>query len=130
MERVILFDGVCNLCNASVQFIIKRDDAGLFSFASLQSDVGQEVAAKYGIDTADLDSVVLIDGGNAYQRSTAALHITRRLAGAWKLLYAGIIIPPFIRDHVYNWIASNRYKWFGKQTECWIPTPELHGRFL
>lgn len=130
MERIILFDGVCNLCSASVQFIIERDEVGRFSFASLQSDVGQELAAKHGIDATDLDSIVMIEGEKAYQRSTAALHIARRLDGAWKLLYTGIIVPPFIRDHVYNWIAANRYKWFGQQMECWIPTPELRGRFL
>ena len=130
MEHIILFDGVCNLCSASVQFIIKRDRAGRFSFASLQSGIGQQLSAQHGIDAADLDSIVLVEGGKAYQRSTAALRIGRHLDGAWKLLYAGMIVPPFIRDRVYDYVATNRYNWFGEQTECWIPTAALRGRFL
>lgn len=130
MERIILFDGVCNLCSTAVQFIIERDGEGRFAFASLQSNVGQKLSAEHEIDGTSLDSIVLIDRGKAYQRSTAALHIARQLDGAWKLLYAGMVFPPFIRDRVYDWIAANRYKWFGEKTECWIPTPELRSRFL
>lgn len=130
MEHVALFDGVCNLCSFSVQFIIKRDRAGRFRFASLQSEVGKELAAQHGIDAEALKSIVLIEGETAYQCSTAALRIIRHLDGAWKGLYAFIVIPKFIRNPVYNWISRNRYRWFGRHAECWIPTPELRDRFL
>lgn len=130
MERIILFDGVCNLCNGSVQFVIKRDPNGKFRFASLQSDFGQQVLAREGLPAGKLTSFILLEDGKMYQRSTAALRVARQLPGAWALLYAFIVVPPFIRNAVYDFIAANRYRWFGKQESCMIPTPELRARFI
>lgn len=127
---VILFDGVCNLCNGSVQYVIKHDKQGLFRFASLQSDSGQELLQQYQLPQSDFTSFVLMEEGEIYTRSTAALKVARKLSGIVKLLYGFIIVPAFIRDGVYNFIAKNRYKWFGKQESCMIPTPELKERFL
>ena len=127
---IVLFDGVCNLCNRSVQFIIKRDKEGLFRFASLQGKTGQSLLKQFNLPTDDLNSFVLIENEKAYTRSTGALRMMRRLKGGWKLLYAFIIVPPFIRNAIYSWIAKNRYKWYGKREECMIPTPELKSRFL
>lgn len=127
---VILFDGVCNLCNRSVQFVIKRDKKKLFQFAALQGELGQQLLRKFHLDPNDLNSFVLVEGDKAYRRSSAALRVARRLSGGWKLLYGFMIIPPFIRNAVYNVVARNRYKWFGKRNECMIPTPELRSRFL
>jgi predicted DCC family thiol-disulfide oxidoreductase YuxK len=127
---IILFDGVCNLCNGSVQFVIKRDPEGLFRFAALQSSQGQELMRQHNLDTSGLYSIIVVSGDKVWQRSRAALEIVRHLSGLWPLLYAFIIVPPFIRDWVYDRIAANRYKWFGKKEECMIPTPELRARFL
>jgi predicted DCC family thiol-disulfide oxidoreductase YuxK len=129
-NQTILFDGVCNLCNGSIQFVIQRDRSGIFNFAALQSTVGRELLQEYGLPVNDLYSVILIKNGKAYQRSRAALEIARHLSGLWPLLYIFIIIPPFIRDSIYNWISRNRYRWFGKKDDCMIPTPELKSRFL
>lgn len=127
---VILFDGVCNLCNSSVQFVIERDKKKQFRFASLQSDYGQEQQKKYGLLDKNVDSIVLIENGKAYIKSTAALRIAKRLGGLYPLAYGFIIIPAFLRNIVYDFIARNRYKWFGKQESCWLPTPDLKSRFL
>lgn len=127
---VLLFDGVCNLCNSSVQFIIERDPQSKFQFASLQSDIGQELLDHFQANSGSLDSVVLIKHGKLYSRSSAALQVLKTLGGGWSLLYAFIIIPKPIRDFVYDWIARNRYKWFGKKDACWLPTPDLKARFL
>lgn len=129
-SAIILFDGVCNLCNGAVQFIIKRDKKGNFSFASLQSAEGQKLSKEYNLPVTDFNSFILIENNKVYTRSTGALRVTRKLRGLWPLIYGFIIIPKFIRDGVYNWIARNRYKWFGKKDECMIPTPELKARFL
>ncbi len=129
-KKIVLFDGVCNLCNRSVQFIIKRDKKQQFLFASLQGKTGQQLLRQFDLPANDLNSFILIDGNNLYKRSTGALRMLKSLGGGWQLLYAFIIIPPFIRDAVYNWIARNRYKWYGKREECMIPTPELRKRFL
>ncbi len=126
----ILFDGVCNLCNGSVQFVIRHDPGGKFRFAALQSEFGQEQLTKHGIDPSQLLSIVFLINGRMFDRSRAALEIARRLNGLWPLLYIFVIVPPFIRNAVYNWIARNRYRWFGKQDACMIPTPELKSRFL
>lgn len=128
-ESVILFDGVCNLCSGAVQFVIKRDPAATFSFASLQSDYGQQHLQRFGLNTSLFHSIILIQGDKFYERSDAALEITRHLKGAWPLLYGFKIIPRFIRDGIYNLIGRNRYKLFGKKDACWIPTPELKSRF-
>jgi predicted DCC family thiol-disulfide oxidoreductase YuxK len=127
---IVLFDGVCNLCNRSVQFLLKRDRRKQFLFASLQGKTGQEILKKFSLPANDFNSFILIEGDELYTRSTAVLRILRKLGGAWALLYVFIIIPPFIRNPVYNFIARNRYKWFGKKEECWVPTPELKQRFL
>jgi predicted DCC family thiol-disulfide oxidoreductase YuxK len=127
---VILFDGVCNLCNGSVQFIIKRDRKNRFHFAALQSAFGQQKLNQLNIPTESLQSIVLIDGDKYYQRSNAVLEVSKHLGGAWPLLYVFKIIPRFLRDAVYNFIANNRYRWFGKQDQCMIPTPALKARFL
>lgn len=126
----LLFDGVCNLCSGSVQFILKRDTRGRFRFASLQSDAGRRLMTGHGLDPEALSSVVLIEDGRAYQESTAALRIARHLPGAWKLLRVFTVIPRPLRDAVYRLIARNRYRWFGKTETCWLPTPELRARFL
>lgn len=127
---IILFDGVCNLCNGSVLFIIRRDPKARFRFASLQSTYGENFLKHNSLSTEEYDSIVLIEGGRFYTQSTAALRIAKRLNGAWPLLYAGIIIPKFIRDAMYNVIAKNRYRWFGKKDACMIPTPALRSRFM
>ncbi|HTD92346.1 MAG TPA: thiol-disulfide oxidoreductase DCC family protein [Chitinophagaceae bacterium] len=129
-KPIVLFDGVCNLCNRSVQFILKRDKRKLFQFASLQGKRGQELLRKFDLPTNDFNSFILLEGNKIYTRSGGVLRILRRLGGGWSLFYAFIIIPPFIRNGVYNWIARNRYKWYGKREECWIPTPDLKSRFL
>lgn len=129
-SNIILFDGVCNLCSSSVQFIIKRDPNSMYRFASLQSDFGQQVLSRFGLSTSDFHSIVLLSGNKIFQRSNAALEIAKNLSGGWPLFYAFKIIPRFIRDPVYNWISRNRYSWFGKKDACWLPSPELKSRFL
>lgn len=127
---VILFDGICNFCNSSVQFVLKRDKKKVFLFTPLQSEPGKKHMEQYGMPENELSSFVLIEKGKLFTRSTAALRVCRYLAGGWPLCYGFIIIPPFIRDGVYNWIARNRYKWFGVRQECMIPSPETRARFL
>ena len=129
-HAVILFDGVCNLCNGFVQFVIARDRNAYFKFASLQSEEAKEYLKNSSYNLNELNSVILWENGNIYSRSTAALKILKRLTGGWPLIYSTIIIPPFIRNGVYDFIAGNRYKWFGKQDSCMLPTPELKSRFL
>lgn len=127
---IILFDGVCNLCNHSVQFVINHDPRSQFRFAALQSPTGQALLEKHHFNKEKLLSVVLVIEGKAYDRSRAALEIARRLSGLWPLMYAFVIVPPFIRNFVYDWISKNRYRWFGRTEECMIPTPELKARFI
>lgn len=129
-QAIILFDGVCNLCNRSVQTVIRFDKKNSFQFASLQSNQGQALLKQYGLSEKELSSFVLIQHNKAITRSSAALTVARQLSGPIKILYAFMIVPAFIRDGVYNMIARNRYKWFGKQDTCMIPTPELKARFL
>jgi predicted DCC family thiol-disulfide oxidoreductase YuxK len=128
-KPVILFDGVCNLCNSSVNFVIDRDPQGTIYFAPLQSEYARKILEKHQIGM-ELNTIVLLEGGKVYDRSTAALRVARLLNGPWPLLYGSILIPRFIRDGVYRWIARNRYKWFGKTQACRVPTPELQARFL
>ena len=130
MSAIILFDGVCNFCNGSVNFIIERDARGDFKFAPLQSEIGEQLLKENGIDKAETDSVVLIEDGKAYTHSTAALRIARKLDGAWKWFYYLIFVPRFIRDAFYKLFARFRYTLFGKKDECMIPTPEIRARFL
>ena len=129
MRRIILFDGECNFCDASVQFILKRDRNAVFQFTSLQGDVGQGLLAQFGVP-ADLTTLVLIEGEHAYTKSTAALKIAKQLDGLWKLGYIAIVIPKPLSDSVYSYIAKNRYKWFGKKEACMLPTAEQRNRFL
>lgn len=129
MERIILFDGVCNLCDSSVQFIIKRDPEGKFKFASLQSGIGQELLKKHGLKST-INSFVLIENGKVYVKSGAAIRICKQLYGLWKMSTVFLVIPPFIRDSLYGVIAKNRYKWFGKKESCLLPSPEWKNRFL
>lgn len=127
---IILFDGVCNLCTGTVQFVIKHDPKHQFRFSSLQSEFGQQVMKEFNLPTAELGSFILLEEGKIYTKSSGALRVTKKLNGAWPFLYVFNIVPPFIRNSVYNWIAKNRYKWFGKKEECWIPTPELNILFI
>lgn len=128
-QPIVLFDGVCNFCDASVNFIISRDRAGVFRFAPLQSDAGRELIEKYSIP-ADVDSVILIDNDRAFIHSDAALRIAQRLGGVWKLLSLFRIVPRSIRDWGYKLFAKNRYRLFGKKDSCMMPTPEIRERFL
>jgi predicted DCC family thiol-disulfide oxidoreductase YuxK len=125
-----LFDGVCNLCNRSVQFILKRDRRGIFRFASLQSPLGQSLLKRSGLPADQLDSFVLVENNKVYTRSTGALRVLRQLGGAWSLLSIFRIVPRQWRDAVYNWIARRRYRWFGKTDSCWLPSPKWADRFL
>jgi predicted DCC family thiol-disulfide oxidoreductase YuxK len=129
LERIILFDGVCNFCNSSVQFIIKRDPKGLYKFASLQSTTGERLKKENEIPE-DLDSFIYLEGNKVFDKSTAVLKVCKGLKGLWKLCYIFIVIPKPLRDVIYKWIARNRYKWFGKRDSCMIPTPEQRNRFL
>lgn len=129
-QTVIFFDGFCNLCHRAVQFTLKRDPKGFFYFASLQSEYAQVQLGSFAFEKPIGDSFILLEDGKLYQRSTAALKVARRLNSLWPLLYAFIIVPPFIRDAVYNYIAKHRYKWFGQRETCWLPTPALQQRFL
>jgi len=128
-KPVILFDGVCNLCTGSVQFILKRDKEKRFLFTSLQSNYGQELLKRYDLPADTFNSFILYQDGKVLTRSTAALEMFQQLKG-WKWVKIFRIVPKFIRDAVYNLIAKNRYKWFGQKNECWLPTPDLKGRFL
>src|SRR5690606_27088641 len=127
---IVMFDGICNFCNDSVNFIIKRNADAVFKFTPLQSDIAKELLSSFRMNTVDCDLIVLYEEGNIYVRSTAALRIIKRMNGFWKLLYVFIIVPPFIRDIVYNLVAKNRYRWFGKKDQCMIPTAKIKNRFL
>lgn len=127
---MLLFDGVCNLCNAAVQWVLKRDRKGVFKFAALQSDTGQTLLRQHGFSDKDFDTVVLVDGERIYHRSGAALEIARRLGGLWPLLSVFKIVPRSVRDAIYNWVARHRYRWFGKKEECMLPRPEWKERFI
>ena len=129
-KQIILFDGVCNLCNGSVQFIMKRDKDRNFLYAPLQGETAKIRLENSRFSSSILESILLVDGEKIYDRSTAALKIAKQLNGAWPMLYVYIIIPKFIRDGVYNFIGKNRYKWFGKQESCMMPTPEIKALFL
>ncbi|MFD2443612.1 thiol-disulfide oxidoreductase DCC family protein [Bacillus sp. CGMCC 1.16607] len=129
MAKIILFDGVCNFCDSSVQFIIKRDPRGNFKFASLQSETGQKLLKQVGLKD-EIDSFVLIDDDQYYLKSSAALKVSRNLNGAWSLFSLLTVIPVPIRDYLYDILAKNRYKWFGKKDSCMLPSPEVRSRFL
>ena len=127
---IILFDGVCNFCSAFVNWIIRRDKRARFRFAPLQSATGERLQREHGLDPAALDTMLLVEDGRAYLRSTAALRIVRNLSFPWPLLYALIIVPPAIREFVYTAFANRRYRWFGKKDECMVPSQRVRDRFL
>lgn len=127
---LLLFDGVCNLCNHTVQFVIKNDATKSIHFAPLQSEIGQFYLEKAKLPTKELKSLIFIDEGVIYTRSSGALQMSKYLKNPWKMAYAFIIVPKFIRDFVYNIIAKNRYRWFGEKEECMIPTPDIKARFV
>lgn len=127
---VILFDGVCNFCNGTVNFLIKQDKQKVFRFAALQSAAGQQVLKKHQLPTKDFDSFILIDNGKPYKSSTAALRLYNKLPWYWKWTQIFWLVPKGVRDGIYRTIAKNRYKWFGKKEQCMIPTPEVKSRFL
>lgn len=130
-ERPILFfDGVCNFCNSTVNFIIRHDKKELFLFAALQSDKGREVLRHIKHNEALPQSVILSYKGNIYEKNDAVLQIARLLGGPWTLILAGYILPRFIRDGIYDFIAKHRYKWFGKRETCMVPSPSVRARFL
>lgn len=129
-SNLVLFDGVCNLCNGAVRFIIKRDSKKIFRFASLQSNVARSHLSNYRLSTSQLYSIVLIKNNRIYDKSAAVLEIIKDLSGIWPAFYFFIIIPPFIRDAAYRFISKNRYRFFGKKAECMLPTSEIKERFI
>ena len=129
-KPIILFDGVCNFCNGSVNFLIRRDKKNVFRFAALQSQTAQKLLAQYKKQKKGFESFVLMQDGKAYEKSSAALKVLKKLPWYWKWAQVFWIVPKFIRDGVYDVIARNRYKWFGKKEECMIPTSEVRNRFL
>lgn len=130
-KKIILFDGVCNLCDSSVQFIIKNDKNDVFRFVAIQSELGQKIINYLGIDTSKTDSIILYEPGVAYYfKAEAALRIAKELKSWHSILYTFIHVPNFIKNGVYDFIAKNRYKWYGKKEACMIPTPELKAKFL
>ena len=129
-QPIILFDGVCHLCDRSVQFVLARDPQEQFCFAALQSDIGRQLLEKAAPEAMGLNSVVLIVDGVAYLKSDAALRIAARLSGAWPLLRVFLLVPRPVRDWAYDWVARNRYRWFGRSAACWVPAPKWRRRFL
>ena len=129
MERLVLFDGVCNFCNGAVNFIIRHDGEKRFKFTPLQSEIGREISSKYGVGE-DVDSIILVDNGKAYTHSTAGLRVAKGLGGIWSLGFVLIIVPAFIRDYCYKLFAKNRYRLFGRTEACMLPTWDVRERFL
>ena len=127
---IILFDGICNFCNSSVNFVIRHDKKNHFKFAALQSEAGKNLLEKYTIDVSKTDSIILIENNTVYIKSTAALRISKHLNKLYPLMYILIIIPAFIRNNVYDYVARNRYKWFGKKDSCMIPGKEIKEKFI
>ena len=129
-QSIILFDGVCNLCNQSVQFVLKHDSHSRFLFAPLQSPFGQSVLVAFGKPEGQFNSVVVLKNKRLFEKSDAALEIARDLSGLWPLLYGFRWVPRFLRDGLYDWVAQNRYRWFGQREECMIPTANTRQRFI
>jgi predicted DCC family thiol-disulfide oxidoreductase YuxK len=128
-QPIIFFDGVCNLCNASVQFVIEHDKKDQFKFTALQGDYAKEFLPKFNVDPQGLNTILLLQERKLYSKSSAALRIAKKLNGLIPLLSVFLIVPKFIRDWFYDIIAKNRYKWWGKEESCWVPTPELKSKF-
>lgn len=130
-KKIILFDGVCNLCDATVQFLIKRDRKDIFRFVALQSELGQEIVKYIGLDTSKTDSIILYEPGKAYYyKAQAALEIASEIGGFYSLLSVFKVLPNGLSNAVYDYVARNRYKWYGKKDACMIPTPEMKAKFL
>lgn len=127
-KSILLFDGECNFCNSSINFVLKHEKKPELFFSSLQSETGKKILNHFGIK--NVESVVLIEENKIYLQSTAALKIAKYLKGAYPLLYGFMIVPPFIRNSIYNYVAKNRYKWFGKRDTCMIPDENLKQRFI
>ncbi len=127
---IILFDGVCNFCNSTVNFILKRDKKNIFKFSPLQSEIGQKLLTEYNFSHTEFDTIILIEKGELYTRSTAALRIVKSMSGMWKLCYIFIIIPGPIRNYLYDLFSRNRYKWFGKRDKCMVPTEKEKSKFI
>ena len=129
-HSIVLFDGVCHLCNGSVNFLLKRDKKECFLFATLQSDSGQALLKQHQLSTNDLDTVILIQQGQFYTKSTAILRVLKELGRGWQIFYIFILLPRFIRDAIYNLVAHSRYRLFGKDEQCRMPSPDIERRFL
>lgn len=129
-HSIVLFDGVCHLCNGSVNFLLKRDKKECFLFATLQSDSGQALLKQHQLSTNDLDTVILIQQGQVYTKSTAILRVLKELGRGWQIFYVFILLPRFIRDAIYNLVAHSRYRLFGKNEQCRMPSPDIERRFL
>ena len=130
-KKIILFDGVCNLCDTAIQYIIKHDRADVFRFVALQSELGQKLLQHIGINIVHIDSIVLYEPGIAYYyKSTAALHIAKGLRGIFTLATVFTLLPTALRDMIYEYVAKNRYKWYGKKEACLVPTAAIRGKFL
>ena len=129
-DNIVIFDGVCNLCSSAVQFIINRDLEGKFKFAASQTAAGQELLNEFAISFDKLETIVLIKDDMVYFRSDAALNISKELSGLWKFMFCLKIVPRFIRDFVYTFIAQRRYQWFGKKDTCFVPAPDIRQRFI
>ena len=127
---ILLFDGVCNLCNGSIQFIIPRDPEGTLRFAPLQSEIGETVREAAGLSTDDLETVVLVDDGKAYLRSDAAIRVGEHLGGVYRLLSLGRLLPRPLRDRIYEFVADHRYDWFGRKDQCMVPDDDVSDRFI
>src|SRR5262245_3620164 len=127
---IVLFDGVCKFCNAAINFLLDRDRRGVLRFAALQSDAGQALLRRFGLRRDQFDTLVLVEGGRTYFRSTAALRLARHLDFPWRLATALLLVPAFLRDAAYDLLAANRFRWFGRLDACRVPSPEVRGRFL
>lgn len=128
--NIIIFDGICNLCNASINFLIKIDKNNVFKFVAMQSESGEQLLKKYGFSTTEIDSFLLISNKNLLTKSDAIVRISAQLPFPWNLFFVLKILPKGMRDYLYSLVAKNRYKWFGKKNQCLIPTPELNHKFL
>lgn len=129
-QPIIFFDGVCNLCNSSVNYFIKRDKKNILKFASLQSDAAKQILLQFGVEKVDLKSIIVLNNNKLYLESSAIIEILKQLGGIYKIFTIFWIIPKPIRDFLYQIIAKNRYRWFGKKESCMIPTPELKNKFI
>jgi len=129
-DNLILFDGVCNLCSALVQFVIRHDPAAKFRFAAIQSEIGGEIFQSHGLDLTDLQTFVFAAEGKMFLRSDAAIEVVSRFGGAWRIFRIFQLVPKVLRDSIYSFVARNRYRWFGRNETCMVPTAEIKERFL